>query len=302
MKTLLTVSGFVALALVNNSFAIERLTPIQEPGLKAESKKKPKVAKAWLGVAGRPVGEALAAQLGIEHGVTLELVAPDGSAGKAGIKKFDVITKIGDTKIKGMKDLRKVMQGAEVADTLEVEVLSGGELATHKIVLDAHPGNFSKATKGRARIRPLHDQPSFSRGRLPQSLHGAGMSDSERERIEEMMAARLQQMEQEFAAMDLQMADLQQMSDKALNSSFSQGKSSFTSSVTMLDDQGSILISSTSDNGQYVTVKDTAGKVLYSGPYNSDEEKAAVPADLRERVDALGIGKANSGFSFSLGN
>lgn len=57
-----------------------------------------------------------------------------------------------------------------------------------------------------------------------------------------------------------------------------------TSSVRMSDVNGTIVVSSNSRTGTTVHVTDSAGKVLYSGPYNTQEEKSAVPEAVRERL------------------
>ena len=57
-----------------------------------------------------------------------------------------------------------------------------------------------------------------------------------------------------------------------------------TSSVRMSDANGTIVVSSSSQAGTTVHVTDSAGKVLYSGPYNTPEEKEAVPEAVRERL------------------
>ena len=44
------------------------------------------------------------------------------------------------------------------------------------------------------------------------------------------------------------------------------------------------MVSSSSQAGTTVHVTDSAGKVLYSGPYNTPEEKEAVPEAVRERL------------------
>ena len=304
MKTFLKLTGITSLALTCNSQAIERLTPIKEPKAVSPKVEKCAVAKAWLGVAGKPVNGALAAQLGIEHGVTLELVAPDGSAGKAGIKKFDVITKIGEKQIKDMHDLRSVMKSSAINDTLNVEVFSGGELKTHSVVLDAHPGNFAKQNSRRPRVRSLAQRSlSQPQSNLPQAFQLPPEMDHDR--IEKIMAEQIKQMEQRVAQMQIKPADLQALKSKSMKMQFGglsgSVESSFSSSVTVMDDEGSIQVKSSGDAGKHVEVKDNEGKVLYSGPYQTDEDKAKVPAEVRERVDALALDSGEGNFNFSFG-
>lgn len=295
MKNIISLTGLAAILLTSKSFAIERLTPILEPEIKSPVVEEKQSARAWLGVAGQPIDKALATQLGIDHGVTLELVAPDGSAGKAGIKKFDVITKIGDKSINSMNDLRGVLGDSQINDILDVEVFSGGKLVNHKVALDGHPGNFSQSRGGKPQINPLN-QRSLSNHQLPQSL--GGVSDLDRERIDRIVEAQLQQMEKRFAQMDVRAADLLALQDRAL--SLSSGSMS-SSSVTLMDEQGSIRIKSSDKEGQYVEVKDSQGKVLFAGPYQTEEEKKAAPESVRARIDALGFDSSKGGSGLNSG-
>jgi hypothetical protein len=71
----------------------------------------------------------------------------------------------------------------------------------------------------------------------------------------------------------------------------------------MMDDQGSIRLKVTDAAGKQVEVKDKSGKVLYAGPYETTEDKAVVPADVRARIDALGLDShaQGNGFKFQFG-
>lgn len=302
MKNLFSLSAIAVLMLTNSSQAIERLTPIKEPKERpVEKQSKPVSERAWLGVAGQPVTTALAAQLGIDHGVTLELVAPDGSAGKAGIKKFDVLTDIGGVPIKNMQDLRTIMAKSAINETLEVEVFSEGQMKKHKVVLDAHPGNFSK---GHVKKRPLAPRPlSNSKKSLPQAFQLP--PEMNHDRIEKIMEAQIKQMEQHFAEMSVDPADLQALKDKSLKMNLGgisgNMQSSFSSSVTVMDEHGSIHVKNSGDAGKYVEVKDKGGETLYSGPYQTDEDKAKVPDEVRARIDALGLESKGGGLDFSFG-
>lgn len=56
------------------------------------------------------------------------------------------------------------------------------------------------------------------------------------------------------------------------------------SSVRMSDANGTIVVSSNSRTGTTVHVTDASGKILYSGPYNTQDEKSAVPDAVKERL------------------
>ncbi|PQJ27742.1 S1C family serine protease [Rubritalea profundi] len=307
MNKIFSFTSLAALVLSGNSYAIERLTPIQEPEAKPEQAQKAEITpKAWLGVAGKPVNPALAAQLSIPHGVTVELVAGDGSAAKSGIKKFDIITKIGDREIKGMNDLRAAVRGAEVDQTLDVELFSAGKKRVKKVKLEARPDYLPQY---RPEPKKLKSAQSQGRGfqRLPDVFQHLPAAD--RQRIEQMMQSQVKQLENHFAHMDIQLADIQQIKRKVQSMQLDlgdlrmKGHSNYSGTFTMMDDQGSIRLKVTDEVGKQVEVKDKSGKVLYAGPYETAEDKAAVPAEVRARIDALGLDalQQGNGFQFQFG-
>ena len=113
-----------------------------------------------------------------------------------------------------------------------------------------------------------------------------------------MVESQLQQMEQKFAQMDIRSADLQAMQDRAM--SLNSG-GMFSSSVTLMDEQGSIRLKSSDKEGKHVEVRDTKGEILFAGPYQTEEDKSAAPAEVRARIDALGFESSKGGLGFSFG-
>ncbi|MEO1857176.1 MAG: PDZ domain-containing protein [Rubritalea sp.] len=307
MNKIFSITSLVAVVLSGSGYAIERLTPIQEPEIKHEQVQKEQTApKVWLGVAGQPIKPALAAQLSIAHGVTVELVAGDGAAAKSGIKKFDIITKIGDKKIKGMNDLRTALNGAEIDQTLDVEVFTSGKKVMKKVKLEARPEYLPKYRPESKKLQSSKAQVEVFEN-LPELFQQ--LPDAYRLRVEEMMLSQVRQLENQFAQMDIQMADLDQLKKKVKSVQLDfddfrmKGNSNYSGTFTMMDDQGSIRFKVTDESGRQVEVKDRCGKVLYSGPYETAEDMAAVPAGVRARIDALGLGgmKQENGFQFQFG-
>jgi serine protease Do len=307
MSNIFIFTSFTILALCGSSNAIERLTPIQEPEAKPEQAQKAEITpKAWLGVAGQPLNPALAAQLSITHGVTLELIAGDGSAAKSGIKKFDIITKIGDREIKGMNDLHAAIHGAQVDQILDIELFSAGKKVVKKVKLEARPDHFPKYRPVPKKLNQGQAQGSGFK-KLPDAFQHLPAAD--RQRIEQMMQSQVKQLENHFAQMDIQLADVQQIKKKMQSMQLDlgdlrmKGHSNYSGTFTMIDEQGCIRLKVTDEAGKQVAVMDKAGKVLYAGPYETAEDKAAVPAEVRARIDALGLDalQQGNGFQFQFG-
>ena len=58
------------------------------------------------------------------------------------------------------------------------------------------------------------------------------------------------------------------------------------SQITLMDDQGSVEMKFR-EGGREVVVRDLEGEVVYEGPWDNEQDRAAVPADIRERIEKL---------------
>lgn len=57
-------------------------------------------------------------------------------------------------------------------------------------------------------------------------------------------------------------------------------------SVTRMDNEGSVTIRTINGNKE-VIVKDKSGKVLFEGPHQTEQDKAAVPEEFRQRIEGF---------------
>jgi membrane-associated protease RseP (regulator of RpoE activity) len=95
----------------------------------------------WIGVECSPVDDALRAQLKLDKGEGLVVlnVAPDSPAAKAGLKPFDVLTKVGDEPLGELSEL--VGAVAKAHDTeLKLEVVRAGKTEAITIKPAKRPG------------------------------------------------------------------------------------------------------------------------------------------------------------------
>lgn len=103
---------------------------------------KGKLTRSMLGLTPLNLKEYQKKEMSIESGALVENVLSDSPAGAAGIKKGDVIVKIGTTPIRNQMDLRNAMLVYAPGTTVPVEYLRDGQKQTANVKLIA----FKKVT------------------------------------------------------------------------------------------------------------------------------------------------------------
>ncbi len=95
------------------------------------------VREVWVGVRVQEIPEALAESLDLESrdGVIVATVEPGSPADVAGLRRGDVIRRIGDDRIRNFEDARRALYGVLVGDRLECVVERNGETSRHRMNL-----------------------------------------------------------------------------------------------------------------------------------------------------------------------
>ena len=232
-------------------------------------------------------------------GVLVTKVIPDSPAAKAGLQENDVVVKLGDMSLSGPRSVTEALADKAPGDKITAVLYRKGKRETADLTLDA--GTLSAeeilAAQGDPRSHPRTSPGGFSpRPALPQGL--LGTQPDAFDRMQQIMDEFLKNsvmddpgMDDVFSRMNLtpgsaqvlrSLQNLQKMPMPSMGNL--PGGVSGSSSVRMTDNNGTIIISSNSQTGTSVHVTDPSGKVLYSGPYNTQQEKDAVPEAVRERL------------------
>lgn len=99
-----------------------------------------------LGASTREVASVKRVILGVvlggdgDGGLTLDKVAKDGGAAKAGLKKGDILRQVEGEKLTGRGQLLKILKGKKPGDKVAVQVERGGETKAFEVELKAAPG------------------------------------------------------------------------------------------------------------------------------------------------------------------
>lgn len=233
---------------------------------------------AWLGVFGETADEALAAQLGLEGGVVLRFVAEGSPAADAGLKVHDVIESVDGDALNSQDDLRAAVLAHKPGEELKMDVVSGGVKKAVGVTLGDRPADLPQVLGGLDFGNAAEGVPNLRQEML--QLDGLVLGGKFEKEMEGQLKKLLEGLPNAFNGMRLN-----------LNS---------TGSVQLHDKHGSVEMNSTEGGGTEVEVRDKAGELLYEGPWDNDQDKAAVAPEVRERIEKLNFNGGAGGLHFRL--
>jgi hypothetical protein len=249
----------------------------------------------YLGLATASVPEMVADHLGIERGigVIIRTVCPDSPADKAGLSVNDIILSLDGTLTRDPDAFSAAIRNSKVGDRMKVDLIHKGKPAKVEVALTERPAELNAqldhepfpdgAAKAHAdRLRGLMEQNLQSLG----NGHRSVFPDQHFENTFRMMRERMNR------AFEEEIPPMQPDANGGIR--FQQN-----STIRLMDNDGSVEIKSSAGNTD-VAVRSTANKVVWAGPWNTEEEKGAAPKEIRSRIDRVNSG-SGSGFSFRFG-
>lgn len=229
-----------------------------------ENKQDP--ACAWVGVLTIPLPEIVSEHVGLDkgEGVMVEAVLAGSPAEKAGIMKRDILTHADADVIAGGRGLSKLVSTKNPGDTIVLNVRRKNESMQVQVELAAKPERIA-----------LSGQEPEPAAKFP--LGGNA--------IDQRFARVIEQMEDDL---DSGLAEaLEAQAGAIARVTTSPGMSAHQRMEISLADKEGRLSVSTLNGKTTVKLWDTEGKILFEGPYTTDEEKKAVPENLRKRIEKV---------------
>lgn len=279
---------------------VERVDPQAAPVEQAELPAEPAEGRPFLGVILDPLPPVLAEHLKLSQGTGLivsELV-PDGPAEQAGVAVNDVLLEVGGKPVCSLEDVREVTSAHQPGDSVALAVVHEGERKELQVELAAAPRSEIPAP-GAVGGDPY--------GAYLDELPGR-QADLFRRALERNQRA-LDELNRELGMgneLPGQMFERlrQQMRMGGDGLKFELG--GLESSIRLEDNEGGVEIRS-NGGGKEAKVFDREGQLLWEGPYETEQDKAAVPEDIRQRLDKLDLDSGfqsfgGKGFRFRLGN
>lgn len=269
--------------------ADERIAVVEAiPGQKAQIEQGERIAEGgvpYLGVGSTPIDELLSGHLGIEHGVVIQQVHQGSGASKAGLLKNDILTTFDGRAIRTPLDLRDAVRNCQVGDEVAVNVIRKGQKKEEVVLLEQRPaglpGFVPRGQRGVGQLRQLW--PDLG-----------DMPDGAQEQIDRLRNL----MDEEFNGIGLglklnemlegDMPDGDGQIDIGMNAE---------SSVTWSDGKGTITMKM-KDGQTEVQVRDNNGALVYDGPWETPQDKAAVDPEVHDRIENMGVRKHGNQLKF----
>ncbi len=225
----------------------------------------------FLGVETRPADATLAEQLNLPNGAGLIVrnVVPESPAA-ATLKKNDVLTKLDDQLLIEQRQLSVLIRNHKEGDEVTLTYIRGGKESTAKVKLVKHD-----VPKMALMDFSHHGNMAFAFGGDEQPMPGMGRDDADRVLS---LIDHGDEPGERTINMHVERDDGPGMHSITVNTS--------NSNMVFSDEQGSLDLT-IKEGKKTLVATDAKGKQLFSGPVNTPEERKALPAEVRARLDKL---------------
>jgi len=288
---IITCLGFLPIA----GFAQTPPAPPQPPApphppAPSGHEKGPKVPTIYLGVETAQVPSVVSEQLGLSKGLGLvvEYVVPNSPAATAGIQQNDILRMMNDQILIEPSQLRKLLQTFSEGADITLTILRKGQEQKVTVKLtkkempqrhssvpgDKHEWNWDSDNAGelgeqmRNLKEQLHEQLGAQRGVIRETV------------MQAHEAARQAREDARRAAREIRILSKDQGGLKATRIDLGKAQ------IVFSDDKGEMKLENV-DGKKLLTAKDPQGKLLFSGPVETKEDRDKMPADIRERYEKL---------------
>ncbi|MBK1881717.1 PDZ domain-containing protein [Luteolibacter pohnpeiensis] len=259
----------------------------------------------------KEVPEMLRMHLGLKtgEGVMVNGLVPGAPAITSGFAKYDIILKVADTAIGSPEELSNSLANYKAGDSVNIDLIHTGDRITKSVTLGQRPTDLDLSNNDsldpQMAQRAQDSPPNLDFERL------GGFTPEQADRIRRIIERNLQNprrlqmsmglsshMEDMMRQMEDQFSDMNDMIDPQQggngNFEFNSG-----SSLSIVDDDGSIEVRSNNGDTK-VTVRDQDNKEVWSGPWNTDDDKSKAPEDIRKRIEKFNLSGGGNGKAFHL--
>ena len=280
---------------------VQPIPPIPPKDKDKDRDKGPKVPVTFLGVETSSVPRVVSEQLNLPKGfgLVVDYVVPDGPAAAAGVQQNDIIKMFNDQILMEPDQLAKLVrsypEGTNVTLTIlrkNAETKVTVKLGKKEVRQREHDFGMFNMDNMNEKMQAMNEKMKDFKFDFNNSNFGPDIRETVRNAQREAMRATAEARAQARA-------EAQRAREEARRSSremrlFSRDKGAMKSTtidlgkatIVFTDDKGEMKIE-TVEGKKILTAKDPQGRLLFSGPIDSQEELDKVPAEVRQRYDKL---------------
>jgi PDZ domain len=237
----------------------------------------PKEPVTFLGVETSEVPRVLSEQMGLPRGfgVVVDYVVPTGPAAAAGLQPSDIIRMLNDQQIVDPSQLGKLVRSFAEGASVDLTLLRKGKEVKVSVKLGKKDVPVSRGPFGFEQEWNFDDLDKMKFDFKAPDM--TAVREAVARAKDQAMRARD---EAQRAVRGLRIVT----TDDGLTKStrIDLGKAT----ITFSDDQGELKMESI-DGRKMLTAKDAQGKVIFNGPIDTEEQRAKLPANVRQRFDKL---------------
>ncbi len=248
---------------------------------------KAEVETAFLGVVSSDIPDMLADHLDLKkgEGIVIRSLVPEGPAAQSGVAVNDVILKVAGNAVGSPAEITNEILSHKPGEKITLDIIHKGKPSTMEVTLGIKPAEMANATS-----------------RTLDQLDLEGLPKELADRVRDALADNVGGLDlgadpaQIPPQMDQAILDLQKRMQGAIAQGFAlpgnnaggKLRSHGEATVKMKDNEGSVEVKS-KDGAKEVTVRDQQDKVIWNGPWDTAQDKAAAPDQVRQRVDGLNL-------------
>ena len=237
----------------------------------------PKEPVTFLGVETSNVPPVLSEQMGLPRGfgVVVDYVVPESPAAVAGLQQSDIIRMLNDQIILDPSQLGKLVRSFADGATVNLTLLRKGKEVKVTVTLKRHEVSMGRGPFGFEKEWEWDDM-----GKMNFDFQMPDMT-AVREAVARAKAEAMRAGDQaRQAARRLRIVTTDD--DTTKSTRVDLGKAT----ITFSDEEGELKLEKV-DGKRMMTAKDAQGKVLFNGPVDTEEQRATIPANVRERFEKL---------------
>jgi serine protease Do len=242
-----------------------------------EHDNRPKEPVTFLGVETSDVPRVLSEQMGLPRGfgVVVDYVVPNGPAAAAGLQPSDIIRLLNDQQIVNPGQLGKLVRSFAEGTSVDLTLLRKGKEVKVSVKLGKKDVPVGHGPLGFEQEWDFDDLDKMKFDFKAPDM--TAVREAVARAKDQAMRARD---EAQRAVRGLRIVT----TDDGLTKStrIDLGKAT----ITFSDDQGELKIERV-DGRKMLTAKDAQGKVLFDGPIDTEEQRAKLPANVRQRFEKL---------------